>query len=584
MKKIQENYEMNERQYINNEAIDYNPIIQKIEFFRYMKYGVNYENKDLLQALACNLTKIETGKQILIDLMKENTIYDDIELQRIYEDALKVSENKGIPNYQDISKLGFTRSYNNGIESPYKEIENYIKKIKFTQSGFSLTPKGKVEFNPTIFAKYFLRKIKLITLPNDFCVIYNKLGYYELVDDVTVLKLIMHLMNDAMSNIWQVKYEKEAFKAILLNAPRVKSLNLKRNYLNLENGMLDLAKFHLIPHSPKYYSSIRIPIKYDEEATCPRFIKFMQEITCYDKELEMAIQEILGYVLTGETRAEKGFFFFGRGGNGKSVLAKIITLLVGKENVTNIPLIQFSKKFGLETIVDKTVNIGTENEFNDKKMDTEALKSIISGDEIHISMKYKKGLDYEPIAKLIFLINSLPDTSDNTDGFYRKIMFIPFNAKFRDEEGKSVNKADKNLINKLEEELDGILMYALEGLKRLVKNDFVFTKSKAIEELKEAYEKEQNQVMLFFEEEMEVKEGYSASKKDIVAAFKKWAIDNGREDLSKISNLKFWKQFKLGLARKGIEYSEKKIQGFHHLRNMSIRPTQQPYDELDIIF
>ena len=184
----------------------------------------------------------------------------------------------------------------------------------------------------------------------------------------------------------------------------------------------------------------------------------MKQITCGDEKLEMVMQEILGYCLTSETRAEKAFIFYGKGSNGKSVFAKIITMLVGRANVSNIPLREFGVKFGMETIVGKTVNIATETELDDFKLNTENFKSVTSGDSLHIQRKHKTGIDIDPMVKLVFLTNNLPRVNDTTKGFLRKILIVPFNAEFTYDSSNAENRLDNRLIEKLETEKEGILL------------------------------------------------------------------------------------------------------------------------------
>ena len=124
-------------------------------------------------------------------------------------------------------------------------------------------------------------------------------------------------------------------------------------------------------------------------------------------------------------------------------------------------LSKFSEKFGIEGIVDKSLNIANENELGGA-ISTESLKALISGDPINISRKFKKAINVKSNIKLIFLLNTLPDTLDNTHGYYRKILIIPFNRVFKCDE------MDKDLPEKVSEELSGVLNWALEGAERLI--------------------------------------------------------------------------------------------------------------------
>lgn len=317
---------------------------------------------------------------------------------------------------------------------------------------------------------------------------------------------------------------------------------------------------------PSYLSFNQIPIEYNSNAKCDLFLKCIGDITENDPELISVIQEIIGYCLTSETRAEKAFYFYGSGANGKSLLAKIINELVGKENVSNVSITGMSRQFGLQSIIDKTVNISAENEVKDNSgVNTENLKAVISGDNITVDIKHKDPIDYKPICKLIFLVNSLPNTSDLTHGYFRKILIVPFNRKF------DGNDKDVNLFEKIKKsEMSGILNWALEGLKRLRANDYRFTESSEINELVDKYQEEQNPVIRFVQDMFVVDEENKIPRKDIFNKYLKWISQQGIDDKNSKSNQKFWKMFQAALDKVNIKVDDKKVKGIRHIKGLRL--------------
>ena len=296
----------------------------------------------------------------------------------------------------------------------------------------------------------------------------------------------------------------------------------------------------------------------------------MREIVCNDEELLMCIQEIFGYTLINNTKGERAFYFVGVGSNGKSFTAEILTKIVGKKNVSNIQLSNFSEKFGIEGIVGMTLNIANENEVGNIKS-TENLKAIISGDSINISRKFKKAINYKPTVKLVFLLNTLPDTLDNTHGYYRKILIVPFNRVFKQEE------MDKNLKDKVSEELSGILNWAIEGAKRLMNNDYKFTECEAIKKAIKAYKEEQNPVEAFSKDVLIYEEGCSETKKDVLDSYKLWIEGQNISSRGTESPQRFWKALSNSskvLLDKELEY--KKVQGILYLKNFRIDYSKLP--------
>ncbi len=84
---------------------------------------------------------------------------------------------------------------------------------------------------------------------------------------------------------------------------------------------------------------------------------------------------------------------------------------------------------------------------------------------------------------------------DKTDGFYRRQLILTTKDKVDGRED------DPYLIDKLRKERDGIFLWALEGLQRLVSNNYVFTESvDAKQNLVDAQE-EGNNILAFMKSE-----------------------------------------------------------------------------------
>ena len=123
-------------------------------------------------------------------------------------------------------------------------------------------------------------------------------------------RLVRILMNEGLEHSWRSSHEKEAIQAIKRECFSKSQLDCMREYVNLQNGMYSLKAGSLEKHHPDFLSTIQIPIKYDGEADCPTFKKFMKDITCNDEELKNVLQELMGYLLSPEIRCEKAFYFW----------------------------------------------------------------------------------------------------------------------------------------------------------------------------------------------------------------------------------------------------------------------------------
>lgn len=445
------------------------------------------------------------------------------------------------------------------------ELQQIITVSKAEEHGFLYDEKKNTySFNANGFAKHFISRCHVRSTKDGRLFLYHERGVFEELTEIQLGKVIRTLMHEGRWNSWNSKAEAEVVKALLRESNTVDEMNANRNFINLTNGMLSLDSFKLLPHHPDYLSTVQLPIGYDPNAVAPSFMRFLKDITLDDEELIRVHQEILGYLLSAETKAEKAFFFHGGGANGKSVHISVITHLVGKDNISSVPLSDFNQPFGLESLINKTVNIAAENEMGGKALKTENFKAIVSGDTISVNIKYRPAISYTPHCKLVFVMNTLPDTMDVTAGFSRRLVIVPFKQTFKE------NERNVNLLHELLDELPGILIWALEGLKRLRENDYRFSECSVIKECHESYYAEQNPVKEFYKEHIVLKKGVRTKRTDFYDKYIRWLHMQGIDDKKTKSRQIFWKYFKIVLGNEDIPIVEKKVKGTVYFDGMEI--------------
>ncbi|MCE4939285.1 DNA primase family protein [Bacillus velezensis] len=415
--------------------------------------------------------------------------------------------------------------------------------------------KNSYTFNANAFAKHFIKRCHVRSTKDGRLFLYNRKGVFEELSEVSLGKVLRTIMHEGRWNSWKSPYEAEVVKVLQREAITVEEMNTNRNYINVRNGMLSLTTFTLYPHSPEFLSTVQIPIEYNPNATAPHFMSFMKDITIDDSQLINVHQELVGYWLTVETKAEKAVYYYGGGANGKSVMASIVTALVGEDNVSSVPLSEFSQTFGMENLIGKSLNIAAENEMGGKALKTENFKAIVSGDNITINIKYRPAISYRPYCRLVFLVNNLPDSSDVTEGYFRKIIIVPFPRTFKKEE------RNVELKNELLKELPGILNWAIQGLKRLRSNNYQFSECKAIKETESAYHDEQNPVREFFHSHVVQVDGSRTKQSDFYNMYSQWLTVQGIDDKGTKSRQVFWRYFKVILDSENIPIVKKKVKG-----------------------
>lgn len=425
-----------------------------------------------------------------------------------------------------------------------KEIEELIERGFYIKESTGEV----VGFNANFFADYIKNRLPILYAKDGYFYIYKK-GVWMKKEDNDIFTLLRKILQEPRFGVWKRRREEEYIAALKREVYYSKDMNPYKHIINMKNGVFDLNKLQFLPHDPKYLSSIQIPVDYVEDAQCPRFIQYMDEVFEGDIERRDVAQEWYGYAMTTETKAQKALILYGSGGNGKGVFTEVLSMLIGEDNISHIPLNELNKGFSRVCLFNKTANISNENESDGKVFNTQYFKAIVGQDTINAEQKGKPVFSFKPTAKLILSMNNLPATKDKSKGYYRRLAILNFTAQFDEE------NSDKDLKKKLEEEMSGIFLWAIEGLKRLRKNDYKFSKCENMERTVKEYEIEQNPMIAFFNECLEKEEDpeYREDNKVIYNTFKNWAQKNGHNGYAGISNQRFWREFKTTAKAKGYQ-------------------------------
>ncbi|MFT5875021.1 MAG: P4 family phage/plasmid primase-like protein [Clostridium sp.] len=454
----------------------------------------------------------------------------------------------------------------NAEEKPF----NDLKEI-----GLYISQYGNLEYiNGNQFAVHILKKHTLVYSDGGGFYLYEK-GIYRLLNENDCSRVLRDLLHKYVPDSWTPNREAIYIETLKRVAPKVIQMNIDKNFIILNDEVMDLSTFQCIPHSKKYLTTIRTPITYDINSECKRFLQFLSEIFDEDGERISVIQEIMGYCLTAETVAQKAFLFYGQGSNGKSVLLKIIAKLVGEENISSVPFEELKNSFARYDLLNKTVNIVTENEVDGKGFNSAYFKAIVAGDPIRLEIKGGKSFTYAPICKILMGINNLLYSKDKSHAFTRRLLIVPFNKSFNSKND------DKFLEEKLEKELPGIFNFAIEGLKRLILNGYEFSNSTDINNVLDDYKKSINPFEGFVEEAIEAGDLLSrVSYGKISQQYTEWREENGYTNSSNISHHALAAALKKILINKNIPHSTGKSNGLRYITGIKIKAAET---EIEVI-
>ena len=252
----------------------------------------------------------------------------------------------------------------------------------------------------------------------------------------------------------------------------------------LENGILDLDDYSLIPHDPEWLSLNKFPVHYDKNAECPGILKFISEIA--RKEDIPLLQEWTGYNLwIFGYPAQKAMLLVGDGGNGKSTFIGILEALIGRQNRSAVSLHELEEnRFAKADLFGKASNLYPDLPDRDLK-GTGMFKMLTGGDPIRAEDKNIKAWTYHNVAKLTFSCNAVPRVPEDSTAFFRRWFIVEFPYSF-----EGTKQEDRDLKERLttdKKEMSGFLNWALEGLQRLRANGWKFSNGKTVEIVKEDY-------------------------------------------------------------------------------------------------
>ena len=398
-----------------------------------------------------------------------------------------------------------------------------------------------LKFLPFVLAKH-LSETRDVYYGGESFLIYEN-GVYNISGEKEAGRIIMDYMLPNYCIMASIRDCREQWD--ILVSKDFDDFNRNPYLVNVRNGLLDIRDMSFKEHTPSYLSTVQLNVEYNPQVDCPQFKKFLNEVL--DCKLIPLVQEIVGYLLTTNTASQKAFVFWGPARTGKSTLLWVVEyLLLGKKNVSNIPWQEIGDKFKTAELLGKLANVFSD--LPSKSIDDTGIFKVVTGEDYLMAEKKNKNpFKFKPFARLVFSCNELPrNYVDRTEGFYRRLIIVPFSRQI------DKSKIDKSLKYKFQREKEGILNWALEGLKRLYENNFEFSENELTDGVKKEYKRENNNVISFVEECCELDGLFSCSRIEIYEAYKEFCVEAGLKALSQIKfNKELEGNFNITRSRSG---------------------------------
>jgi putative DNA primase/helicase len=416
-----------------------------------------------------------------------------------------------------------------------KEIDTITRDDAFSEELF-FDKEGR--FLHSRFGDYMLSNCNILTI-DDMLYIYNRDGVYSSSE------IDFHrIMLDKIKTL-KLNQQKEVF-AYLQRQCRKQSHFTSPRYIGLKESVLDIETLEEFPYSPKWIIQNKIDYAYNPRAYFKPLDDMLDKVCCGDKEIRLLLEEMIGYTLYRENSMQVCFILTGNGSNGKSTLMDLIKYFLGVRNYTALDMRELEERFKKAHLLGKLANIG--DDIDNKFLSSDStFKKTVSGETVMAEKKGKDEFMLDSYATHIFGANELPMVKDKSDGFSRRIIIVPFDAKF----SPTDPDYDPFIKDKLEstESMEYLLKLAIDGLRRVLSTRR-FTQSTKAENEKQEYIRSNNNVLEWFESEPHIEnEGVN----EIYLMYQVWCTNNGCMPVKKTNLSKeIKKQFKLTSKVKSI--------------------------------
>lgn len=269
-------------------------------------------------------------------------------------------------------------------------------------------------------------------------------------------------------------------------------------YIAFRNGVYDMTTETLLPFSPDLVITNRIPWNYNEHAYSEAVDRTLNKIACNDEKIRHLLEECIGYCMYRRNELSKFFILTGEKNNGKSTFLEMVKTLLGQENVSALDMEDMNERFAIASMFGKLANVG--DDISDEFLHgrgVSMLKKVVSGNMVKAEFKGQDAFFFNPYVKLLFSANDIPRTKDKTGAVLRRMVIIPFNARFTKEDPDY----DPYIIYKLktEESMEYLIQIGLDGLFDILSNN-AFTESRKVDEAIQEYEEDNNPILLFIKD------------------------------------------------------------------------------------
>ncbi len=279
--------------------------------------------------------------------------------------------------------------------------------------------------------------------------------WWEGKKEACTRSLVAEVIEAVRAKVWTTR--KDSLPFWFREGPPVKDL------IPFANGILNVSDWRLLPPTPDFVCHYSLPYDYQPQAKCPLWLEFLASVYEGEEARVKLLQEWFGYCMTADISHHKMLGLVGVQRSGKGTILQILRRLVGEANATAFSLPSLCTPFGMQGLLGKQVALISEVEIErhpNKAAIVEGIKKVTGADLVEVNRKHQTTVSTVLPVKFIFCANSMPLLFDGSQALADRVMLLEHKRSF-------LGREDKELLGKLEEEVEGVAAWSLEGLRRL---------------------------------------------------------------------------------------------------------------------
>ena len=391
--------------------------------------------------------------------------------------------------------------------------------------------------------------------------INNQLHIYQDGTYTTGYKTIEREMIQQIPNLKKAQRKEVLEYMELIAEERIAS---DARYIAFNNGILDVVTGIMQPFNPDLVVTNRIPWDYVPDAYSKLADNTLDKLACFDKPVRALLEECIGYCFYRRNELGKAFILTGDKSNGKSTFLDMVKAVLGEENISALDLKELGDRFSTSMMFGKLANIG--DDIGDDFLQgaqVATFKKVVTGNRIKAERKGLDPFEFNPYVKLLFSANDIPRMKDKTGAVLRRLVIIPFNARFSKYLPDGTIDPEYNPYIKYElveqSSIEYLIRVGVEGLRRIIENN-EFTKSEKVQRQVEEYENENNPIKAFIDDQ-----GIEMIEDEPTAdVYKRYQVFCAENSMQPMSNIVFSKQInkRLGLETIATRIDKKIIRVF----------------------